>query len=121
MLCDMQLPRGLNCLPSSLKVLHWRGCPLKTLPLNNKLDEVVDLKLPHSRIEQLWRGTKVKTIYIKCSLKFIYVITIISQNTNIVFLSKLLTLIASGKAKVHQFELFQEPKAVPGLWWGSKS
>ncbi|KAH1149782.1 hypothetical protein GYH30_044015 [Glycine max] len=59
MLCDMQLPRGLNCLPSSLKVLHWRGCPLKTLPLNNKLDEVVDLKLPHSRIEQLWRGTKL--------------------------------------------------------------
>ncbi|XP_027335730.1 TMV resistance protein N-like isoform X2 [Abrus precatorius] len=57
-LCDMQLPLGLKCLPSALKVLHWRGCPLKTLPLDNQLDEVVDLKLPHSRIEQLWHGTK---------------------------------------------------------------
>ncbi|XP_020213586.1 TMV resistance protein N [Cajanus cajan] len=57
-LCDMQLPLGLNCLPSALKVLHWKGCPLKTLPLNNQLDELVDLKLPHSRIEQLWHETK---------------------------------------------------------------
>ncbi|KHN26944.1 TMV resistance protein N [Glycine soja] len=32
-LCDMQLPLGLNCLPSALQVLHWRGCPLKALPL----------------------------------------------------------------------------------------
>ncbi|CAJ1950185.1 unnamed protein product [Sphenostylis stenocarpa] len=58
-LCDMQLLRGLNCLPSALKVVHWRGCPLKTLPLTNQLDEVIDLKLPHSRIEQLWHGTKL--------------------------------------------------------------
>ncbi|KAK7389921.1 hypothetical protein VNO78_25218 [Psophocarpus tetragonolobus] len=57
-LCDMQLPCGLNCLPRALKVLHWRGCPLKTLPLANQLDEVVELKLPHSRIEQIWHGTK---------------------------------------------------------------
>ncbi|RDX68598.1 TMV resistance protein N, partial [Mucuna pruriens] len=59
MLCDMQLPLGLSCLPSALRVLHWRGCPLKTVPLPNQLDEVVDLKLPHSRIEQLWHGTKL--------------------------------------------------------------
>jgi len=59
----MQLPRGLNCLPSALKVVHWRGCPLKTLPLSNQLDEVVDLKLPYSKIEQLWHGTEVKTIH----------------------------------------------------------
>ncbi|XP_027907787.1 TMV resistance protein N-like isoform X1 [Vigna unguiculata] len=58
-LCDVQLPRGLSCLPSALNVVHWRGCPLKTLPLSNQLDEVVDLKLPHSRIEQLWHGTKL--------------------------------------------------------------
>lgn len=59
-LCDMKLPLGLNCLPSALKVLHWKGCPLKTLPLTNQLDEVVDLKLPHSRLEQLWHGMKVE-------------------------------------------------------------
>lgn len=62
-LCEIKLPRGLSCLPSSLKVLDWRGCPLKTLPLANHLDEIVNLKLYHSKIEQLWHGTQVKTIY----------------------------------------------------------
>ncbi|XP_019456470.1 PREDICTED: TMV resistance protein N-like [Lupinus angustifolius] len=57
-LCKMQLPLGLNCLPSALKFLHWSGCPLETLPLTNQLDEVVDLKLPYSEIVQLWHGTK---------------------------------------------------------------
>ncbi|XP_061361224.1 TMV resistance protein N-like [Gastrolobium bilobum] len=57
-LCEMQLPLGLSFLPSSVKVLHWRGCPLKTLPLRNQLDEVVDIKLSHSEIEQLWQGIK---------------------------------------------------------------
>ncbi|KAE9595493.1 hypothetical protein Lal_00031031 [Lupinus albus] len=57
-LCQMQLPLGLNCLPCELKVLHWKGCPLKTLPVTNQLDEVVDLKLPYSEIVQLWHGTK---------------------------------------------------------------
>ncbi|GAU28639.1 hypothetical protein TSUD_159200 [Trifolium subterraneum] len=57
-LCEMQLPLGLSCLPCSLKVLHWRGCPLKTLPLTTQLDEVVDIKLSHSKVQQLWQGIK---------------------------------------------------------------
>ncbi|XP_058743965.1 TMV resistance protein N-like isoform X1 [Vicia villosa] len=57
-LCEIKLPRGLGCLPSSLKVLDWRVCPLKTLPLTNRLDEIVNLKLYHSKIEQLWHGTQ---------------------------------------------------------------
>ncbi|CAJ2671262.1 unnamed protein product [Trifolium pratense] len=57
-LCEMQLPLGLNSLPCSLKVLHWRDCPLKTLPLTTQLDEVVDIKLCHSKIQQLWQGIK---------------------------------------------------------------
>jgi hypothetical protein len=59
-LCEMQLPLGLSCLPCSLKVLHWRGCPLKTPPLTTQLDEVADIKLSHSKVEQLWKGIKVR-------------------------------------------------------------
>lgn len=70
---EMQLPHGLSCLPCSLKVLHWRGCPLKTLPLTNQLDEVVDIKLSHSKIEQLWQGIKVKTLSSRALLNFITV------------------------------------------------
>ncbi|KAJ1378648.1 Leucine-rich repeat [Sesbania bispinosa] len=57
-LSDVQLHSDLNCLPSSLKVLHWNGCSLKTLPLTNQLYEFVDIKLSHSKIEQLWHSKK---------------------------------------------------------------
>ncbi|MED6149422.1 hypothetical protein PIB30_062233 [Stylosanthes scabra] len=57
-LCEVQLPMGLNCLPCALKVLEWRGCPLKTLPLLDHMD-IVDIKLSHSKIELLWHGTKI--------------------------------------------------------------
>lgn len=67
---EMHLPLGLSCLPCSLKVLHWRGCPLKTLPLTTQLDEVVDIKLSHSKIQQLWLGIKVIRLFIKTFIKF---------------------------------------------------
>jgi len=68
-LCETTLPLGRNCLPSSLKVFHWTGCPLKTLPLT-QLDEVVDIKLSHSKIQQLWQGINVRDSFIKTSIKF---------------------------------------------------
>ncbi|KAK7295110.1 hypothetical protein RJT34_18014 [Clitoria ternatea] len=55
---DMKLHFGLNHFPGSLKVLHWRRCSLKTLPLANQVNEFVDIKLSHSEIKQLWHGTK---------------------------------------------------------------
>ncbi|XLU80232.1 hypothetical protein S245_003652, partial [Arachis hypogaea] len=55
------LSHGLDCLPYALRVLDWHGCPLKTLPLTDQLD-VVDINLSWSKIEQLWHGTKVKSL-----------------------------------------------------------
>ncbi|XP_027350290.1 TMV resistance protein N-like [Abrus precatorius] len=55
---DLKLQFGLNFLPSSLKVLHWRGCSLKTLPLMDRSYELSDIKLSHSEIEQVWHGEK---------------------------------------------------------------
>ncbi|KAI4331944.1 hypothetical protein L6164_016890 [Bauhinia variegata] len=57
-LCSIQLPNGLKSLPGALRVLDWTYCPLKSLPLTIQLDELVNLKLCHSEIEQLWEGRK---------------------------------------------------------------
>ncbi|RDX62544.1 TMV resistance protein N, partial [Mucuna pruriens] len=57
-LSNVHLPRDLNCLSSTLKVLEWKGYPLKFLPLDLGLDELVDLKLHHSKIKQYWNGTQ---------------------------------------------------------------
>ncbi|KAK2361931.1 TMV resistance protein N [Trifolium repens] len=69
-LTEVHLPLGLSCLPCSLKVLRWRGCPLKTMAQTNQLDEVVDIKLSHSKIEQLWQGINFMEKLKYLNLKF---------------------------------------------------
>lgn len=55
----LQLQHGLKCLPSGLKVLVWKECPLESLPIGDQSDELVDLDMCHSKIKHLWKGTKV--------------------------------------------------------------
>ncbi|MED6169566.1 hypothetical protein PIB30_022507 [Stylosanthes scabra] len=68
---NLHLPLGLKCLSSGLKVLVWRECPLKALPLGVPLDELVHLEIPQSNLHQLWNGTqyfaKMKSIYLSHS------------------------------------------------------
>ncbi|XP_023918694.2 disease resistance protein RPV1-like, partial [Quercus suber] len=45
-------------LPNSLRVLCWRYYPSNSLPSTFQLDELVMLRLPKSKIEQLWIGQK---------------------------------------------------------------
>ncbi|KAL5843283.1 hypothetical protein ACOSQ3_009249 [Xanthoceras sorbifolium] len=51
-------PHGLNYLPDELRSLHWHGYPLTTLPTNFSLENLVELNLPYSKLEQLWEGIK---------------------------------------------------------------
>ena len=37
--------------------------PLEELPLDDQLNELVELKLSRSKIKQPWHGTKVKVLY----------------------------------------------------------
>ncbi|QCD96990.1 maintenance of ploidy protein MOB1 [Vigna unguiculata] len=54
----LQLPLGLKCLPSGLKVLVWKEYPLESLPVGAQLDELVELHMCQSKIKHLWGGTK---------------------------------------------------------------
>ena len=51
-------------LPGDLRVLHWAGYPLKSLPSSFQSDELVQLCLRDSNIEQLWIGRKVIVLLI---------------------------------------------------------
>ncbi|KAH9781785.1 ADP-ribosyl cyclase/cyclic ADP-ribose hydrolase [Citrus sinensis] len=55
---NVQLPRGLEYLSNRLRLLDWRRYPLKCLPSNLQLDEIVEFKMCYSRIEELWKGFK---------------------------------------------------------------
>ncbi|XP_028800271.1 TMV resistance protein N-like [Neltuma alba] len=74
-LCDVYLPGGLKFLPSSLKILEWKAYPLKSLPDGAHLDELVLLRMHHSKIIQLWGRTqmskKLKFIDLSYSEEFI--------------------------------------------------
>ncbi|KAM5585404.1 disease resistance protein Roq1-like [Rosa sericea] len=43
-------------LSNNLRVLEWHECPLESLPSSCQPDRLVELKMPNSRIEQLWNG-----------------------------------------------------------------
>ena len=46
-------------LPDDLRILDWTEYPSKSLPSSFQLDELVQLCLRESKIEQLWIGIKV--------------------------------------------------------------
>ncbi|GAV64345.1 LRR_1 domain-containing protein/NB-ARC domain-containing protein/TIR domain-containing protein [Cephalotus follicularis] len=51
---DVQLPKGLEFLSNELRILKWQGYPLKSMPSTFKPENLVELIMCHSRIEQLW-------------------------------------------------------------------
>ncbi|XP_039032241.1 disease resistance-like protein DSC1 [Hibiscus syriacus] len=49
---------GLKYLSNELRLLDWKGFPLRSLPSGFQPDNLVALLLQYSRIEQLWKGTR---------------------------------------------------------------
>ncbi|KAL5843290.1 hypothetical protein ACOSQ4_009248 [Xanthoceras sorbifolium] len=56
--CKVHLPCGLNYLPDGLRYLNWHGYPSRVLPANLSLENLVELDLFDSNVEQLWEGKK---------------------------------------------------------------
>ncbi|GAY31828.1 hypothetical protein CUMW_272380 [Citrus unshiu] len=54
----VHLSEGLDCLPEGLRYLHWHEYPLKTLPSDFDLENIIELNLPYSKVEQIWEGKK---------------------------------------------------------------
>ncbi|KAG4177290.1 hypothetical protein ERO13_A11G300900v2 [Gossypium hirsutum] len=48
----------LKFLSNELRLLDWKGCPLKSLPSSFQPDNLIALLLPYSRIQQLWKGNR---------------------------------------------------------------
>ena len=58
----VQLLHGPKHLPNKLRLLDWSKYPSKSLPSDFQPIELVELHLLHSKIEQLWKGTKVRLL-----------------------------------------------------------
>ncbi|PON72667.1 TIR-NBS-LRR-like protein [Parasponia andersonii] len=56
--CKVHLPQGLQSLPDTLRYLYWDEYPLKSLPLNFAPENLVQLIMRNSQVEQLWNGVQ---------------------------------------------------------------
>ena len=52
-------PGGLDYLPSELRLLHWDGYPLKSLPSKFCPENLVELRMHMGLAEKLWEGAQV--------------------------------------------------------------
>ncbi|XP_050218092.1 disease resistance-like protein DSC1 isoform X2 [Mercurialis annua] len=49
---------SFHCLPNKLSLLHWEKYPCSALPYNFGVENLVELDLSKSQLEQLWDGDK---------------------------------------------------------------
>ena len=56
---NVHLMHDLEHLPNDLRFLDWSGYSSKSLPSSFQSNELIDLRMCCSNIEQLWKGTKV--------------------------------------------------------------
>ncbi|GAY66302.1 hypothetical protein CUMW_247630 [Citrus unshiu] len=85
MVCKLHLPQGLQYLSDELRYLHWHGYPLKMLPSNFTPENLIELNLLYSRIEQLWKGKKrfdIAPIIFRRFIGFAYCAVIGSEEVN---------------------------------------
>lgn len=57
--CKVHFPKGLEFPLEEVRYLHWLKFPFKELPTDFRPENLVDLRLPHSNIERVWKGYKV--------------------------------------------------------------
>lgn len=57
--CNLYFPDGLDFPLKEVRYLHWVKFPLQELPPDFRPVNLVDLRLPYSKIERVWEGVKV--------------------------------------------------------------
>ena len=64
------LPEVLESLPDDLKFLRWDGFPQRSLPLDFCSENLVQLDMRHSHLEQLWQEDQVFQVLCYNALHF---------------------------------------------------
>ncbi|KAG2301820.1 hypothetical protein Bca52824_030471 [Brassica carinata] len=71
----LDLSMGLLYLPYELRLFHWENYSLRSLPEEFDPDNLVELNMPYSQLEELWEGSRnlnsLKTINLHHSEKLV--------------------------------------------------
>ena len=55
----MHLPQGKKHMWRQLRLLEWWGCPMRRMPSNFRAENLVELRMPDSQLQELWEGVVV--------------------------------------------------------------
>ncbi|KAF5479442.1 hypothetical protein F2P56_000262 [Juglans regia] len=56
---NVHFPQGIDYLSNELRLIIWDGYPLKSLPTSFQSEDLIQLSMHCSHIEQLWKGIRV--------------------------------------------------------------
>ncbi|KAJ6861101.1 hypothetical protein NC651_037242 [Populus alba x Populus x berolinensis] len=70
---NVQLSEGPDDLSNKLGFLEWHSYPSKSLPAGLQVDELVELHMANSSLEQLWYGCKVRLTNLKAFV-FLFIV-----------------------------------------------
>ena len=70
---NVHLPIGLNFLSNKLRMMEWHDYPLKFMPISFQPDNLVELIMPRSHIEQLPEGLTVSFPLMHASVAFLFI------------------------------------------------
>lgn len=67
---NIHIPDELELPLKEVRCLHWLNFPKDELPQDFIPENLVDLKLPYSKIKQIWNDEKVSDSLVDCFLVF---------------------------------------------------
>ena len=70
---NVHLPKGLDFLSNELRMMEWHDYPLKSMPIDFQPDNLVELIMPGSHIEQLPEGPTVSFPLMHASVAFLFI------------------------------------------------
>ncbi|PON42392.1 TIR-NBS-LRR-like protein [Trema orientale] len=104
--CKLHLPQGLDTLPDSLRYLNWIEYPLKSLPSNFMPQNLVELNMPSSQLEQLWSEFQhlenLKVVKLSFSTKLTHIPDFSRANLKSLYLNGCNSLVAVPPLRFQQ-------------------
>ena len=79
---NVQLSEGPEDLSNKLRFLEWHSYPSKSLPAGLQVDELVELHMANSSIEQLWYGCKVRSPNLR-TFVFLFIVFLYTYDRSI--------------------------------------
>ncbi|KAJ9167286.1 hypothetical protein P3X46_021950, partial [Hevea brasiliensis] len=100
-LSNLNLSKDIEYLSNELRYLEWYGYPFKSLPQSFQPDQLVELHMSYSSIEQLWKGVRPLKLLKIIDLSYSKNLIMTPDFREIPYLEELILECCTGLLEVH--------------------